>query len=99
MISIGLYRFIIAGIPSGMQKVDGQLPGRPARWSAILASYIFWYSGVSGGGPPSWRQLFGGPVRSHWPLRSGYLAKSTTCVIADVAISPVASAIAHVEAG
>src|SRR6266568_9660528 len=91
-------------MPSGMQKVDGQLPGRPVFCSAILASNIFWYSGVSGGGPASWRQLFGGPTRSHWPLKLGYLPKSTTCAITGVASSAVASkagasAIAHIEAG
>src|SRR3954464_11858909 len=86
-------------MPSGKQKVDGQLPGLPAAWSARLLSYTFWYSGVSGGGPPSWRQLFGGPTRSHAPLRSGYLLKSSTCAATGVANSAVATTTAYVKVG
>jgi hypothetical protein len=81
-----------------LRDTEGRWP-IAGRWSATLASNTFWYSGVSGGGPPSWRQLFGGPMRSHWLLRSGYLLKSTTCAIAGVASSPAASATAHLGTG
>lgn len=41
LIPMGLYMFIMAGSPFGMQKVDGQLPGLPARFSALLPSFNF----------------------------------------------------------
>src|SRR5712672_3381192 len=56
-------------MPSGMQKVDGQFPGLPARCSAKLWSNIFWYSGVSGGGPESRSQLLGGPPPARFAMR------------------------------
>jgi hypothetical protein len=31
---MGSYKFIIAGMPAGMQNVGGQLPGPPASTSA-----------------------------------------------------------------
>src|SRR6202035_1367880 len=84
-------------MPAGMQKVEGQLPGPPAFWSAVLSSKIFWYSGVSGGGPASSRQLFGLPVRTHCPLRSGDFPKSTTWARHGVPTLPAAIAIAQIE--
>src|SRR6266700_941648 len=59
-----------------------------------MSSKIFWYSGVSGGGPASSRQLFGLPVRTHCPLKSGYFPKSTTWAADGVASSATASAAA-----
>src|SRR5271169_1133125 len=84
-------------MPAGTQKVDGQLPGPPAFTSAVMSSKIFWYSGVSGGLPASAIQLFGLPVRTHWPLKSGYFPKSTTWAADGVASSAVANAIAQIE--
>src|ERR1700690_1437038 len=84
-------------MPAGVQKVEGQLPGPPAFWSAVLSSKIFWYSGVSGGGPASSRQLFGLPVRTHCPLRSGYFPKSTTWATHGVASIAAAIAMAQIE--
>src|SRR5215472_9632544 len=97
MNSAGSWRLIIAGMPAGMQKVEGQLPGPPDLRSAVMASNTFWYSGVSGAGPASSRQLLGLPLRTHWPPRSGYFPKSTTWAAAGSAGSTRASARARTE--
>src|ERR1700730_2929538 len=62
-----------------------------------MPSHTFWYSGVSGGEPASAIQLFGLPVRTHCPLKSGYFAKSTTWAADGVASSAVAKATAQIE--
>src|SRR5260370_15674842 len=62
-----------------------------------MASKTFWYSGVSGGGPASGIQLFGLPVRTHCPLKSGYFPKSTTWAADGVASSAAANATAQIE--
>src|SRR5882757_3471267 len=98
MISAGSYKLIIAGMPAGMQKVDGQLPGPPACRSAVMPSQIFLYSGVSGGWPASRIQLFGLPGgRIHCPLKSGYFPKSTTWATQGVANSAATIATAPIE--
>src|SRR5712671_1219860 len=97
MISAGSYRLIIAGMPAGMQNVEGQLPGPPSLRSCVIFSKTFWYSGVSGAGPARARQLFGLPSRTHWPLKLGYFPKSTTWARDGVASSTVDKAAAKIE--
>src|ERR1700722_4445674 len=86
-------------MPAGTQKVDGQLPGPPAFTSAVMSANIFWYSGVSGGGPASGIQLFGLPTRTHCPFRFGYLPKSTIWAAAGAAESATANRVAQIEPG
>lgn len=89
---------IPAGMPAGMQKVEGQLPGPPALRSALMPSQIFSYSGVSGGGPARAIQLLGVPGgRIHWPLKFGYLPESPTCAAAGIAGITMASTSAPIE--
>jgi hypothetical protein len=46
--SIGAIAAIIRGMPLVMQVKRLSMPCPPLRWSAMLASRIFWYSGLSG---------------------------------------------------
>src|SRR5215468_2522411 len=88
----------MAGMPAGMQNVEGQLPGPPAFRSSVMASQIFWYSGVSGGLPASGTQLFGLPgPRTHWPLKFGYFELSSTWALDGVANSAMANAAAYIK--
>src|SRR5215813_8727368 len=86
----------MAGMPAGIQNVEGQLPGPPAFRSSVMASQIFWYSGVSGGLPASGIQLFGLPgPRTHWPLKFGYFEESWA--LDGVANSAIANAAAYIK--
>src|SRR5262249_37779053 len=88
----------MAGMPAGMQNVEGQLPGPPAFRASVIASQIFWYSGVSGGLPASGIQLFGLPgPRTHWPLKFGYFELSSTWALDGVANSAIANAAAYIR--
>src|SRR5712671_340624 len=70
------------GMPLVVQLTRMFSPWPPSAWSAMLASKIFWYSGMSGAcwvrpGRLVWSHWIPAPGgRFHWPEKSGYLPVS-----------------------
>src|SRR5215470_14653114 len=73
-ISKGAYMFITLGMPGARHVKVGSVPCPPAAWSLRFSSKIARYSAVNGADLASAHR--GWAVRSHWPLRSGYLDSS-----------------------
>src|SRR5260370_16072390 len=76
----------MVGMPKARHSERLTLPCPPLAWSAMLASRIALYSGVSGACCPKPQGLVwsndgmppspGTTKRVHWPLRSGYFVSS-----------------------
>src|SRR5580700_4683835 len=102
---------IMLGMPPGMHLAwSRKLPCPPLAWSAMLSSWIFLYSGVSGASCAGPKALYGsnlidwpprrGLTVSHWPLQLGYFASAACAPLVAppmVIISAAASANAPVE--
>src|ERR1700681_1010542 len=103
---------IMLGMPPGMHMAwSRKLPCPPWAWSAMLSSWIFLYSGVSGASCAGPKGLYGsnlidwpprrGLTVSHWPLQLGYFASAAcaplTIAVDAVPISAAASAATPVE--
>src|ERR1700674_5510629 len=99
---------IMLGMPPGMHFAwSAKLPCPLLAWSAMLSSWIFWYSGVSGACCAGPKALVGsnftrwpprrGLIASHWPFQLGYFASLAACTPPIVTNSAAASANAPVE--
>src|SRR5207302_2335266 len=94
---------ISRGMPFEMQVTRVSRPCPPAFWSAMLASQIFRYSGVSGGswGKPgrldSSHEFTVPSARFHWPEKLGYFDSSNAAAPESVVNSAAISAIAPIE--
>src|SRR5580704_427509 len=82
-----------------------KLPCPPLAWSAMLSSWIFWYSGVNGACWAGPNALVGsyltpwppsrGLIGSHWPFQLGYFISAAGAPT--VAVSAAASTSAPIE--
>src|SRR6202521_3139440 len=99
---------IMLGMPPGMHFAwSAKLPCPLLAWSAMLSSWIFWYSGVSGACCAGPNALVGsnftpcpprrGLIASHWPFQLGYFASLAARAPPIVIISAAASTNVPVE--
>src|ERR1700721_3057680 len=81
------------GMPGDRHVKVGVSPCPPVSWSLTLASKTARYSGVNGAFEASTQR--GAVVRSHWPLKSGYLLSSNAWAPPAVISSAAASVVAR----